>query len=141
MAHRVFSFVAYSVALVTDEGNDHAVQIEEEHEKVESQLDERLLKSHTQELAGGSRGRCAPNRPKGVAAYLLVHIQLAEDLGRVQQVLVVVDPLGAENPRVSLARRKWHGSSWSTEGNLLLRIEGQKRQVQENCEPVSIDDE
>lgn len=33
------------VGLVADEGNDHAVQVEEEHQQVETQLDERFLKN------------------------------------------------------------------------------------------------
>ena len=51
---------------VADQGHNHAVQVEEEHQQVETQLDERLL---------------------------LVHVQLAEDLSRIQQVLVLVDPV------------------------------------------------
>lgn len=31
------------MGLVADEGNDHAVQVEEEHEQVEAQLDEGFL--------------------------------------------------------------------------------------------------
>lgn len=31
------------VGLVADEGDDHAVQVEEEHQQVETQLDERFL--------------------------------------------------------------------------------------------------
>jgi hypothetical protein len=31
------------VGLVADESNDHAVEVEEEHEQVEAQLDERFL--------------------------------------------------------------------------------------------------
>ena len=31
------------VGLVADEGDDHAVQVEEEHDQVEAKLDERLL--------------------------------------------------------------------------------------------------
>ena len=31
------------VRLVADEGDDHAVQVEEEHQQVETQLDERFL--------------------------------------------------------------------------------------------------
>jgi hypothetical protein len=34
---------AHLVGLVADESNDHAVQVEEEHQEVESQLDERFL--------------------------------------------------------------------------------------------------
>ena len=29
--------------LVADEGNDHAVEVEEEHDQVETELDERFL--------------------------------------------------------------------------------------------------
>jgi hypothetical protein len=32
-----------SVALVADESHNHAVQVEEEHQEVEAQLDERFL--------------------------------------------------------------------------------------------------
>jgi hypothetical protein len=31
------------VGLVADKGNDHAVEVEEEHQQVETQLDERFL--------------------------------------------------------------------------------------------------
>lgn len=51
--------------LVPDQGHDHGVEVEEEHEQVEAELDEGLL---------------------------LVHVQLAEDLGRVEEVLVLEDP-------------------------------------------------
>jgi hypothetical protein len=35
--------VARLVRLVADKGNDHAVQVEEEHQQVETQLDEGFL--------------------------------------------------------------------------------------------------
>lgn len=53
--------------LVPDQSDDHGVEVEEEHEQVEAELDEGLL---------------------------LVHVQLAEDLGRVQEVLVLEDSAG-----------------------------------------------
>jgi hypothetical protein len=34
---------AHLVGLVADEGDDHAVQVEKEHQQVETQLDERFL--------------------------------------------------------------------------------------------------
>jgi hypothetical protein len=40
MAHRIFGFFTQSVALITDESNNHAVEVEEEHEEVEAKLDE-----------------------------------------------------------------------------------------------------
>lgn len=39
----MFCLITQSVALVTDEGNNHAVEVEEEHQKVEAQLDEGFL--------------------------------------------------------------------------------------------------
>lgn len=43
MAHCMFRVFAKSMAFVADEGDDHAVQVEEEHQEVEAQLDERFL--------------------------------------------------------------------------------------------------
>lgn len=40
MTHRIFGLCTHLVTLVTDQGNDHAVQVEEEHEEVESEFDE-----------------------------------------------------------------------------------------------------
>lgn len=37
--------MARLVSLVADESNDHTVQVEEEHQQVETQLDERFLDS------------------------------------------------------------------------------------------------
>jgi len=74
------------VGLVTDESNDHAVEVEEEHEQVEAQFDE---------------------------GFLLVHIKLPEDLRRIEEVLVFKD---------------------------LLAIPCQQRQVQDESDPVSIDE-
>jgi hypothetical protein len=52
------------VRLVADEGDNHTVEIEEEHQQVETKLDER---------------------------FLLVHIKLPEDLCRIQEMLVLED--------------------------------------------------
>jgi gamma-glutamyl phosphate reductase len=52
--------------LVPDKSDDHRVEVEEEHQKVETKLDERLL---------------------------LVHVELPEDLRGVEQVLVLEDPV------------------------------------------------
>ena len=51
--------------LVPDKSDDHRVEVEEEHQKVETKLDER---------------------------FLLVHVELPEDLRGVEQVLVLEDP-------------------------------------------------
>lgn len=85
--HRIFGLFTQSVALITDQGNNHAVEVEEEHEEVEAKLDE---------------------------GFLLVHVQLAENLGRIQKVLVLVDLLG---------------------------VEQHEGQVQHDGEPVSVDHE
>ena len=55
--------------LVPDKSDDHRVEVEEEHQKVETKLDERLL---------------------------LVHVELPEDLRGVEQVLVLKDPVVAD---------------------------------------------
>ena len=52
--------------LVPDQSDDHRVEVEEEHQKVETELDEGLL---------------------------LVHVELPEDLRGVKQVLVLEDPV------------------------------------------------
>jgi hypothetical protein len=51
--------------LVPDKGDNHRVEVEEEHQKVETKLDERLL---------------------------LVHVELPEDLRGIEQVLLLEDP-------------------------------------------------
>ena len=43
VAHRMFRFAAKSVGFVADQSNDHAVQVEEEHQQVETQFDEGFL--------------------------------------------------------------------------------------------------
>jgi hypothetical protein len=43
MTHRMFCLCTQSVALIADQGNDHAVEVEEEHEEMEAELDERFL--------------------------------------------------------------------------------------------------
>jgi hypothetical protein len=53
--------------LISDQSNDHGVEVEEEHKQVEAKLDERLL---------------------------LMDVELPEDLRSVEQVLVLEDPVG-----------------------------------------------
>jgi hypothetical protein len=43
VAHGSFSLGAKSVRLVADEGDNHAVKVEEEHQEVETKLDEGFL--------------------------------------------------------------------------------------------------
>jgi len=73
--------------LVADKCNNHAVEVEEKHEQVESELDE---------------------------GFLFVDVELAEDLGSVKKVGVVND---------------------------LLDVPGKKRQVEDQGQPVAVDQE
>lgn len=77
------------VRLVADEGDDHAVEVEEEHDEVEAELDEGFLK-----LVSAA---CKSGRKVGARAYLLVDVELSENLGRVQKVLVLEDPVSYEH--------------------------------------------
>jgi hypothetical protein len=43
VAHGSFSLGAKSVRLVADEGDNHAIEVEEEHQEVETKLDEGFL--------------------------------------------------------------------------------------------------
>lgn len=73
--------------LVADEGDDHAVEVEEEHDEVEAELDER---------------------------FLLVYVELSENLSGIQKVLVLED---------------------------LLCVPCKQRQVEDQGEPVTVDEE
>lgn len=75
------------MGLVPDQRDDHAVEVEKEHDQVEPEFDERLL---------------------------LVPIQGAENFGSIQEVCIVED---------------------------LLDIESKQRQVQNQSDPVSVDQE
>jgi hypothetical protein len=71
------------VRLITNKGNDHAVEVEEEHQEMEAELDEGLLQIllDTAHLTS-----------EMLTTNPLVDVELAENLGRVQKVLVVEDP-------------------------------------------------
>ena len=43
IAYRVVGLFTELMGFVADQSNDHAVQVEEEHQEVETQLDERFL--------------------------------------------------------------------------------------------------
>lgn len=72
---------------VSDKSNNHAVEVEEEHEQVEAKLEER---------------------------FLLVNIELAEDLSRIEEMSVV---------------------------NNLLDVPAKERQVENERDPVTVDEE
>jgi hypothetical protein len=81
--------------LVADEGDDHAVQVEEEHDQVETELDEGFLLivslvrrdentlnplgTRKHEMKAPMRSLCAFDVSNG-GTYLLVYIKLPEDL-------------------------------------------------------------
>lgn len=44
MTHCIIGLIAKSVSLITDESDNHAVEVEEEHEEVEAKLDEGFLR-------------------------------------------------------------------------------------------------
>jgi hypothetical protein len=75
------------VSFVANQSNNHAVEVEEEHQEAEAEFDERFL------LNGWVSYHYVPERmAQELGTNLLVHIQLAEDLSRIQEVLVVIDP-------------------------------------------------
>jgi len=73
--------------LIADQGNDHRVEVEEEHDKMETELDER---------------------------FLLVDVEFSEDLSGIQKMCVVND---------------------------LLDIECHKWQIEDERNPVPVDEE
>ena len=64
--------------------------------------------------------------------YLLVHIKLSKDFRRIQEVLVLKDPGSVSFPVVSCDDRFQY---------VLLAVPGQQRQIQDECDPVSVDQE
>jgi hypothetical protein len=68
--------------LVSDKSNNHAVEVEEEHDKVETQLEERLLFLVNTVLS----------HVWSYIAYLLMDVELAEDFSRIEEMGVVNDP-------------------------------------------------
>jgi hypothetical protein len=105
--------------LISDQSNDHGVEVEEEHKQVETELDERLL---------------------------LVHVKLPEDLRSVEQVLVLEDPVG-HIVSIHSFERQYPPSLQiamevlSEQVDVLLCVPGQERQVQNERHPVAVDQE
>lgn len=89
------------VRFVADKSHNHAVQVEEEHDQVESQLDEgflaKLAAGHAFAIwyvrACGAGLQPCPTRGLDCTTDLLVHVKLPKDLGRVQEMLVFKDPV------------------------------------------------
>jgi hypothetical protein len=99
--------------LVPDQSDDHRVEVEEEHQKVETKLDERLL---------------------------LVHVELPEDLRGIEQVLVLEDPVIELVFARPYCQSRY--SRAGTRGMyVLLRVPGQEGQVKDKRHPVAVDQE
>jgi hypothetical protein len=87
------------VGFIADKGDDHAVEVEEEHEQVETELDERFLCGVSTLCHCAMRilsCKEAVNRVTGCClyrvSYLLVYVELPEDFRCVQKVLVLKNP-------------------------------------------------
>lgn len=109
--------------LVADKGDDHAVEVEEEHDKVEAELDERFLMP--------SSAACKCGRKNRARAYLLVDVELSENLGRVQEVLVLEDPVSCQHTCLQE----------QSVCNRLLCVPCKQRQVEDQSDPVAVDKE
>ena len=107
---------------VSDERDDHAVEIEEEHQEVKAELDE---------------------------GFFLVRVELSEDLGGVQKVLVFEDPaeshistlfshLAAELLSLSAP---FMPVTRCEQVYVLLPIPYYKWQIQQQRQPVAVDEE
>jgi hypothetical protein len=107
--------------LVSDQSDDHGVEVEEEHKQVETKLDERLL---------------------------LVHVKLPEDLRGIKQVLVLEDPVRRTTVSTyffvfcETARRLLREAESSELGSyVLLRVPCKEGQVENERHPVAVDQE
>ena len=99
--HALPRLLPQSMRLVAYQGDDHAVQVEEEHEEVKAEFDE---------------------------GFFLVDVEFAEDLGCVEEVLVVEDsrlgfcaPVSFADGRFFLRTRSWGGSGGRCEELTSLR--------------------
>jgi hypothetical protein len=79
------------VRFLLNQGNNHAVQVEEEHDQVEAQLDKGFLDAASASVVR-SNGTNAPMRTHcSGQSYSLVDVQLSEDFSCIKQVLIVND--------------------------------------------------
>lgn len=76
--------------LVADEGDNHAVKVEEEHEKMEAELDKRLLQRGLASFTWAPLAK--EERIMVVETDLLVDVELTEDLGGIEEVVLLEDP-------------------------------------------------
>lgn len=111
------------MGLVPDEGDDHAVQIEEEEDQMEAELGERFLNAPPRQPP---TLRCAC-----CSAYLLVDIELSENLGRVKEMGVIDNPTTHVSDLLAIAFNDYP----------LLDVPSEEWQVEDQREPVSVDKE
>lgn len=104
---------------ISDQSHNHRVEVEEEHQQVESQFDKRLL---------------------------LVDIEFAENLGRVEEVVLLHDPIipTCQYAAVFSPSCIHHSTLPANFGGIdvddsLLHIPPQKRQIQNQRQPIPID--
>ena len=101
---------------VSDERDNHAVEVEEEHEEVEAEFDEGLL---------------------------FVHVEFAEDLGGVEEMLVFEDPaekhILAHHTHMTPAYIVFEVRGVGCV-DILLPIPNHKRQIQQQRQPISINE-
>ena len=96
------------MALILDQGDDHAVQVEEEHDEVEAELDEGFLWKGVS--YNGRRSREVKDGAEG-ATNLLVDVEFPEDLRCVQKVGVVNDPTDVRLACLTDSRDRPHGAA------------------------------
>ena len=109
------------VGLVLNQGDDHAVEVKEEQDEVETELGERFLRIAMLACHFPSQGRFRfiPN--------LLVHVQLPEDLGRVQEMGVIDNPrqnsqyIAVPRAQVYMHRTTYFLTFQATSGTLRTR--------------------
>ena len=114
------------VRLVLNQGDDHAVQVEEEEHEVEAELGEGFLGSSVSAVLSDLG-------PALGLAHLLVDVELAEDLGGIQEMRVVDYPAAGQRRCLLLFP--------PIRIDLLLGVPSEQRQVEDQGDPVSVDKE
>lgn len=126
--------------IVADQGHNHAVQVEEEHDQVEDQFDVRFLGQKSQNCVWSQKtGRGNPSHG-GIHTFLwtlsLRKISVASSIYWFSRILSSCEKRGRSLGRaICPAGRREAGNA------LLLNVPCKERQVQDQRHPVSIDEE
>ena len=112
--------------VLTDESDNHAVEVEEEHDEVETKLEERLLR--TQLASCRSCADCLDAFPTFLWMLSLRKISVASSRWVFSTIL-----------RNKLASTFAPNSTG--ENNVLLCVPGNQRKVQNERQPVAVDEE